>query len=65
MWECEHYPYSSYDFYVTKEQHPFCETGSILSYFSKSQPNLSYKEFVEEAKVEDPDFYNLCIDFEV
>lgn len=42
------YPYSSYNFYLTQEKHPFCDLEFISSYFSKNNPNLSYQSFVEE-----------------
>lgn len=56
------YPYSSYEFYLSKEKHPFCNTEFILSYFSKTNPNLGYQSFVEETEIEDPTIYSLLID---
>ncbi len=56
------YPYSSYNYYLSKEKHPFCDTEFILSYFSRSNPNLSYQSFVEETEVEDSTIHQLFID---
>lgn len=62
MWEHRLYPYSSYPYYLSGEHHPFCNTSFISSYFSKSNPNLSYQSFVEETEVEDPAVFSLMID---
>lgn len=62
MWEGRVYPYSSYVYYLSTEQHPFCDTEFILSYFSKTNVNLSYKSFVEEFGIEDPAIYSLMVD---
>lgn len=56
------YPYSSYPVYLSGEPHPFCNTDFILSYFSKTNPNLTYQTFVEETEVEDPALFDLLID---
>lgn len=56
------YPYSSYRYYLSQDEHPFCNTEFILSYFSKTNPNLSYQSFVEETEVEYPAIYDLLID---
>lgn len=56
------YSYSSYKDYLSEEKHPFCNTEFILSYFSKTNPNLGYRSFVEEIEVEDPAIYKLFID---
>ena len=45
------YPYSSYKHYVNTHPKPdWLKITEILSFFSKSNPNLSYKTFVEEMK---------------
>lgn len=56
------YPYSSYGNYLSQDKHPFCNTEFILSYFSKTIPNLSYQSFVEETEIENPKIYSLLID---
>lgn len=61
-WEARVYPYSSYNSYISGEKHPFCDTSFILSYFSNSNPNFSYKAFVEENQAENPAIYSLYID---
>lgn len=61
-WEAKVYPYSSYPYYLSGEPHLFCNTEFILSYFSKSNPNLTYQSFVEETEVEDPSLFDLLID---
>ena len=64
-WEGRVYTYSSYGFYLNGEQHPFCDTNFIGGYFSKTNPKLSYKSFVEEVEFGDPvGVYNLSIDSE-
>ncbi len=64
-WESKVYPYSSYGYYLNLEKHPFCDIGFILSYFSRNNPKLSYKSFVEELEVsEDPILFGLTIDIE-
>ena len=40
-------PYSSYRTYIKLESQPFVKNDIILSYFSKTNPKLSYKSFVE------------------
>lgn len=62
VWEANSYPYSSYRNYVSGEPHPFCNTNLILSYFSKTNPNLSYQAFVEEVEFDDQSLFNLYID---
>ncbi|MBI2028109.1 MAG: transposase [Candidatus Levybacteria bacterium] len=54
--------YSSYKYYLHEDEHPFCNTEFILSYFSKTNPNLSYQSFVEETEVEDSVIHKLLID---
>lgn len=62
-WEGRVYPYSSYDYYLSGQGHPFCNTEFISGYFSKTNPELSYKSFVEENEYGDPvGVYNLSID---
>ncbi|MDD5147276.1 MAG: transposase [Candidatus Daviesbacteria bacterium] len=61
-WEGKVYPYSSYPYYLSGEPHPFCETSFISSYFSKTNPNLSYQSFVEETGIGDPALFDLLID---
>lgn len=62
MWEHGDYPYSSYPYYLSGEIHDFCNTDFILSYFSKTNPNLTYQSFVEETAVDDPALSSLLID---
>ena len=46
-----------------RKAYPFCNTEFIGSYFSKKNPNFSYKSFVEENEYDDPaGVYNLSID---
>jgi len=62
-WEHRVYPYSSYGYYLNSEKHPFCDTEFIGGFFSKTNPKLSYKSFVEENEYDDPvGVYNLSID---
>ena len=61
-WEGKVYPYSSYSYYLSREQHKFCYTDFILSYFSKTNHKLSYQAFVEETELDDPILYSLYID---
>ncbi|MBI4096254.1 MAG: transposase [Candidatus Levybacteria bacterium] len=56
------YPYSSYSYYLSEDKHPFCNAEFILSYFSRTIPNLSYQSFVEETEIESPEIYSLLID---
>lgn len=56
------YPYSSYQNYVGRKIWPFVETEPILSYFSKTNPSLSYKSFVEETDVDLESLGNLILD---
>ncbi len=63
MWEGKVYPYSSYGYYLNGEKHLFCDTEFIGAFFSKTNPKLSYKSFVEETEFGDPiAVYNLSID---
>ncbi|MDO8639334.1 MAG: transposase [bacterium] len=50
-WEHRVFSYSSYGYYLSGEKHPFCDIELILSYFSKTNPNLSYQNFVEEKEM--------------
>lgn len=50
--ELSDYKYSSYGNYLHKFQQNWVSTEDILSYFSKTNPHLSYQNFVEEG---DPD----------
>lgn len=62
-WEHRVYPYSSYQFYLSGEPHLFCDTNFISSYFSKTNPNLTYQSFVEETELDsDPALFDLLID---
>ena len=62
-WEGKIYPYSSYNYYLSGQKHPFCDTEFIGGYFSKTNPKNSYKSFVEENEYDDPvGIYNLSID---
>lgn len=56
------YPYSSYRSYLSQEDSDFCDTKFILSYFSKTNPDLSYQSFVEETEIENPSIYDLFLD---
>ncbi|RJQ36568.1 hypothetical protein C4559_04860 [Candidatus Microgenomates bacterium] len=58
------YPYSSYNYYFSPEEHLFCRKDFILSYFSNKNNNLNYKTFVEENDIEDPKIYKQLIDYE-
>lgn len=62
MWEGKVYPYSSYEYYLSGEQHPFCDTEFISGYFSKTNPKLSYQSFVEEALDDNPAIFTTFID---
>lgn len=65
-WEGKIYPYSSYNYYLSGEAHPFCNTEFINAYFSKTNPKLSYQSFVENSEYGDPmSIYNLSIDEEL
>lgn len=61
-WEGRVYPYSSYSYYLSGEQHSFCDTDFIGSYFSRTNSNLSYQNFVEAGELDDPTLYGLYID---
>lgn len=56
------YPYSSYSHYLSNDSHPFCNKKPVLSYFSNSNPNLDYKNFVEEGELDNPKLFDLLID---
>lgn len=64
MWEGRVYPYSSYQDYISGSSSGFCDTGFILSYFSRINPNLDYKTFVEESGETKPKLYKSFIDSE-
>ncbi len=64
IWEGRMYPYSSYEYYLSGKQHLLCDTTFILSYFSKTNPNLTYQSFVEESEVYAPGVYGLLMDYE-
>lgn len=64
MWEGRVYPYSSYSYYLSRAPHLFCDTDFILSYFSKTKPNLGYQSFVEESEVDDPALFGLLIGYD-
>lgn len=59
------YPYSSYSWYLSNQEHNFCSTDFILSYFARNNPKLDYQTFVEEQGAEDPSIYSLFIDNEI
>lgn len=56
MWEGKSYPYSSYPYYLSGEDHLFCDTKFISSFFSKTNPKMDYKAYVEN--LED---YDVCV----
>lgn len=56
------YPYSSYQFYLSGKKHPFCNTETILSYFSGKNPNFDYHSFVQEDGIDNPQLYDALID---
>lgn len=61
------YPYSSYGYYLSGKKHPFCNTNFISSYFSKTNPKLSYQSFMEDTEIrgiERPEFFESLIDFD-
>ncbi len=64
MWEGRVYPYSSYGYYLSGEKHPFCDTDFISAYFSKTNPNLNYKSFVEGFQEDNPVLFTTFIDAE-
>jgi len=47
------YLWSSYPEYLGIIKNGICEKEMILGYFSKTNPNLSYKNFVEQSDIED------------
>ncbi len=63
-WEAKYHHFSSYPYYLSGEQHEFCETQLILSYFNKNNRQLSYKSFVEETEI-NSNFEHLLIDYEL
>lgn len=46
------YPYSSYPNYLNKIKQDWINTKIISSYFSKTNPRLTYKSFVEELETD-------------
>lgn len=65
QWRNRMYPYSSYRYYLSSEKHLFCDPSFILSYFSKTNPRLTYKSFVEETDfVDDAKISSLFIEEE-
>ncbi|MBI2621608.1 MAG: transposase [Candidatus Levybacteria bacterium] len=64
MCECRVYPYSSYCNYIYGEKHVFCDTGFILSYFARSNPERDYQSFVEETNDIDPALFDSLIDID-
>lgn len=60
----EGYAYSSYNYYLSGEKHPFCNTELILSFFSKTNSMLSYESFVGEEIIDNPTLFSLLIDSE-
>ena len=65
QWKNKIYPYSSYKHYLSPEKNSFCDTGFILSYFSRADPNLNYKSFVKETDfVDDVKISSLFIEEE-
>lgn len=61
-WEHELDINSSYPYYLSGTSHPFCDIAFILNYFSKTNPKLSYQNFMEEGDLDDPVLYGLYID---
>lgn len=61
-WERRLYPYSSYGYYLSQEKHPFCNTEFISSYFSKINPNLTYKSFVQEDEIDNRTILDMAYD---
>lgn len=64
VWEGKNYIWSSYGYYLSGQQHPFCDTQLISSYFSKTNPSLSYQAFVEEEMIDDPILFSSLIDWD-
>lgn len=64
QWKNRAYPYSSYQYYQSLEQHPFCDISFILSYFSTTNPKLNYRSFVEGETNTDSKIVPLFIDGE-
>lgn len=63
QWQNRIYPYSSYRHYISPEKNCFCDSDFILSYFSTTNPKLSYRSFVEEKDfVDDSKFPTLLIE---
>ena len=58
------YPHSSYGYFLSGAEHPFCDTKFILSYFSTTYQDLGYQVFVERAEMDDPLLFNMLIDKE-
>ncbi len=64
QWKSKIYPYSSYRYYLSSKKHPFCDIGFILSYFSQTNPGLTYKTFVEGDQSIDPNIFPLLLEEE-
>lgn len=58
----EDYPYSSYPNYLGKFHQTWVHPNDILNYFSKSNPGLSYRSFVEESDSNDAFLAPLSLD---
>src|SRR3989344_5467748 len=64
MWKGKVYPYSSYSFYMSGNNHPFLDCQFILAYFARANPSEDYHSFVQGVHEVDPQLYNLIIDDE-
>lgn len=54
-WEdFEHYPWSSYQFYIGKTQSSYVSSRQILDFFSQKEPLVSYKNFVRMSDLSNP-----------
>jgi len=51
-WSLADYPWSSYPDYLGRANSGLCNKDFILSYFSKNNPSLSYKYFIEKVDPE-------------
>lgn len=61
----QEYPYSSYGNYLKRFQQTWVSTDDILSYFSKINPRLTYRSFVEESEPDDISYISkLALDLE-
>lgn len=63
-WERKVYPYSSYQYYLSGGAPLFYDTSFISSFFSKTNPNLTYRAFVEETEIDAPVLFDMLIDAE-